>query len=847
MVPDRAPPVTKKLSQSTLHKIFLAMLGVVFFLYVALMVCMIHKHFGDFEGGESNWGPPAVSQSDKVLKDHIQNLRQKLHDDVPERQRKVRIPVAARPTTKGSGKKPLKEPMDVTIGAGAHFRGASKDLEALDIHADEIFAKKDKLPFVPVEAEAEKVEQMSQQQQNTTTKQDAKLDSNPKSGNVNSQDEESRVLKAYLEPVHVEDWGKKPLPVRNITSEQLTVIEYPRMTSCRRLPELFPIDDYPDADPFLPWIHDVFPTDDGKYIQFVAQNKRRCRTGTTLEETEILEKMQPQVALFQHVPIKRTISENQTRYKLTSHEEADSDGIATRFICKFHPSGQETLSVFNFHYDYAALRKKHRHTFSREGTKDNKSIHTSQLVFQCPVPEDLVEIVRSGKSVVDDRATMFLTLVPIRTPPRYGAPDEFLPPYYRNLGTVTSFNVTEEWDETHVLPLIEDSGRWENIPICLPTWKAYPEVTAPPPPSVGETKLLAPKDVLNSPTNTKKHRLIASTWASMSYGTRGERFKVTDGGRRLDEWIRFHLIVGVDHIFIYDNSHGVSSLKPITDQFPDEVTRIPWPATICNNNRSFADSPGERSSQYAAESSWRLRFGPHTDWIASMDVDEYIIPVGEFSSLKPFLDSLDKNGTKIVSFGSWRAWPRRDLIVPPVPIINKTICDQPHPCFELKVPSNRSILQTYNCDRQIVKTEHMPAEKQIYRSDYVLQHYVHYSTVTRLSQMNAEDTVAADMKFGRMAPDPLSRFADEVSEVTMLHTKAVATQDTAGWDSRCKGEKSGSCRIGVPFPDADLSSNITKDDKGWLYNCYVNQKVEDHWVPLLDNELRRSKLHLELE
>jgi hypothetical protein len=42
------------------------------------------------------------------------------------------------------------------------------------------------------------------------------------------------------------------------------------------LPEQWPVDEYPDADPFLPWIHDVFPTDDGKLIQFVAQNKRRC-------------------------------------------------------------------------------------------------------------------------------------------------------------------------------------------------------------------------------------------------------------------------------------------------------------------------------------------------------------------------------------------------------------------------------------------------------------------------------------------------------------------------------------------------------------------------------------------
>jgi len=301
--------------------------------------------------------------------------------------------------------------------------------------------------------------------------------------------------------------------------------------------------------------------------------------------------------------------------------------------------------------------------------------------------------------------------------------------------------------------------------------------------------------------------------------------------------------MGMDHIFIYDNSHGGNGLKDVTDQFPDRVTRVRWPATVCNNNRTFHDSPGERSSQYAAESSCRLRFGPHTDWMANMDIDEYITPIGEYSSIKPFLTNLDDQGTKIVSFGSWRAWPRKDLIEAPVPINDKAVCDEPYPCFVLKVPTNKSVLQTYNCDRQLVKKEKMPAEKQIYRTDYVLQHFVHFSTVTVYTMMNKQETIAAGMKIGRVAPDPLSRFADEQTEVTMLHSKAMATQDTAGWQKRCTGEmKKGSCRIGISYPDLNVSSTVTKDSDGWLYNCYVNPKIEDYWVPLLNEELKKSRI-----
>lgn len=554
--------------------------------------------------------------------------------------------------------------------------------------------------------------------------------------------------------------------------------------------------------------------------------------------------MQPQVALFQHVPVQRirnaTISgeDDEIRYKLTSHENADPDGVETRFICRFS-NGEETLSQFNFNYDYVARRKHSSGTFTKGGHKDNKSIHTSQLIFMCPVPESLVETVREGTSVINDQATLFVTLVPIRTPPRYGAPDRFLPPKYQP-AQFHNFSVAAEWGDYHILPRVEDSGRWENIPICTPTFKAFPGVTTPPPNDAPERSMV--EILQQSTTNTKKNRVVACTWASTSYATRGDRFAIDDGARRLDEWIRFHLLTGIDHIFVYDNSHGVHTLEPVTSQFPDTVTWIRWPATICNNNRTFHDSPGERSSQYAAESSCRLRFGPHTDWMASMDIDEYITPVGEYQSIQPFLDDLDKNNTKVVAFGSWRAWPRRDLIEPPVPIHNETICDQPHPCFDLRIPTSRSILQTYNCDRQLVKKETMPAEKQIYRTDYVLQHFIHFSTVTLYTVMTQGEVSQAGMKWGHAAPDPLMRFANELSEVTMLHTKAMATQDTAGWETRCKGEMKGTCRIGVPYPDLNTSSTVTKDDDGWHYNCYVNPRIEHFWVPRLHQELQSSSI-----
>ena len=71
----------------------------------------------------------------------------------------------------------------------------------------------------------------------------------------------------------------------------------------------------------------------------------------------------------------------------------------------------------------------------------------------------------------------------------------------------------------------------------------------------------------------------------------------------------------------------------------------------------------------------------------------------------------------------------------------------------------------------------------------------------------------------------------------MIHSKAVARQDTAAWEKNCRHGEHGfdQCRIGFPWPED--GSNRTYDDEGWEYNCYVNPKVESYWAPLLKAKL----------
>lgn len=168
---------------------------------------------------------------------------------------------------------------------------------------------------------------------------------------------------------------------------------------------------------------------------------------------------------------------------------------------------------------------------------------------------------------------------------------------------------------------------------------------------------------------------------------------------------------------------------------------------------------------------------------------------------------------------------------------NEKMCDSRNECFELSVKKNSTILEAYNCDRQKpgLKGRTMPAEKQIYRADYVKQHFIHYSTITESSNLDRNEFIK---KFGkrRPFPDRLSRFSDEVNEALMLHSKSIARQDTAGWKHICSGRtKKDLCRIGFPWPED--GSNATADENGWKYNCYVNPKIDNYWAPKVKAKL----------
>ncbi len=225
-------PNSGRISQRTLQRIFIAMMTVAFGTYVIFTAYLLQLHHNEFDptASRGKWGPSSLLQDDQILKAHIQRL-QKLRDE-----RLLTIPDnTINKTTMGTGRGKTRVQVNVNrVPVSPKFI-----LEEVDIHDMRHPKEIQKQPNIKTTTDSAAVQPKSLPKVSTHS-------------TMNTTHSKPITLKAYLEPINLQDWDVKPLPVRQTTRDQLQVIEYPRVNSCSRLPEQWPIDDFPNADPFLP-------------------------------------------------------------------------------------------------------------------------------------------------------------------------------------------------------------------------------------------------------------------------------------------------------------------------------------------------------------------------------------------------------------------------------------------------------------------------------------------------------------------------------------------------------------------------------------------------------------------
>ncbi len=170
---------------------------------------------------------------------------------------------------------------------------------------------------------------------------------------------------------------------------------------------------------------------------------------------------------------------------------------------------------------------------------------------------------------------------------------------------------------------------------------------------------------------------------------------------------------------------------------------------------------------------------------------------------------------------------------------------QKRKCFDPALPENKTFLEVYNCNIEKPPRKNvMPAEKAIYRPDFVKLFFVHYATVTTLSQMGKPETEKAGRQYQRRYRAPNTRYADEETEGTMLHTKAIVEKEVMYW-SRTLETTALNSKIGVEWPagfDEEKDPEMKVEIHGNKYapNCYPVEAIDKHWVPKLTAALEKT-------
>ena len=143
------------------------------------------------------------------------------------------------------------------------------------------------------------------------------------------------------------------------------------------------------------------------------------------------------------------------------------------------------------------------------------------------------------------------------------------------------------------------------------------------------------------------------------------------------------------------------------------------------------------------------------------------------------------------------------------------------------------------------------AKKQLYRSDYVFAHYVHYATVTEKLLQTKEEAKKRGESWSRWFHESkeTDKLTDEIHQAVMLHTKTTVPEYTTDWKTRCKagykpvhGQK---CRVGFPWPNnnENIPEKMTSD--GFAYNCFTNEKLVNFWIPKLREAMNARHVRLQ--
>ncbi|MGJ3241607.1 MAG: glycosyltransferase family 92 protein [Opitutales bacterium] len=114
---------------------------------------------------------------------------------------------------------------------------------------------------------------------------------------------------------------------------------------------------------------------------------------------------------------------------------------------------------------------------------------------------------------------------------------------------------------------------------------------------------------------------------------------VRNESRHIREWLRFHGLAGVSHVYLYDNGSKDETVERARSSLPaSALTLTPWAQRVfCRDDRA------EIHSQVLAYAHAIANFGAAYQWMAFIDADEFLVPTGA-ETLEAALEPLILHG-----------------------------------------------------------------------------------------------------------------------------------------------------------------------------------------------------------
>ena len=95
----------------------------------------------------------------------------------------------------------------------------------------------------------------------------------------------------------------------------------------------------------------------------------------------------------------------------------------------------------------------------------------------------------------------------------------------------------------------------------------------------------------------------------------------------LEEWLEYHLILGVEHFYLYNNESSDRFIKVLLPYLQKEiVTLVDWPNRGCDPNEENPVVWSLGIQMPAYQHSIKLWASKESEWLVVLDIDEFLVP-----------------------------------------------------------------------------------------------------------------------------------------------------------------------------------------------------------------------------